>query len=510
MKHSSQRLVLAIDLGSGGPKIGYVTVRGEPVWWHYERGDALGGAEAQDPNDWWDIIVKRAREGLSQPDVIADNVIGVAVTGQWSSTVPVDEHGEPVSDCLMWSDTAGAAHSQQLFGGPVAGYSPRVLASWIRRSGGAPSPTGSDPISHMLHLDRDLPEVAKHARWYLEPVDQLTMRFTGIAAASPMSMTGAWLTDNRDLSRVQYDPVLLKLSGLNSEKLPPLVQSGSIIGPILPEVADLIGLPHSVQVITGAPDLQNAIVASGNIEPLQAHISLGTSSWISCPVTKKKTDIFSQIAAIPGIGDGYYVMVNNQDNAGRALEWFRSTLMPHASYTEIADLTAQSPAGANSVIFAPWLSGERSPVDDRHARGGFHNISLTSTTADLTRAVLEGVAMNMRWLLGAAEKFAGSRFDSIRLIGGGAQIDIWCQILADVCDRRIERVENPLVSGLRGAGLYFGLQSGAVTRNEIRELVPIDRIFEPQSETRAIYEALMFEFPQLHRNNKKMFVRLNR
>lgn len=509
MTDPAQHIVLAIDLGSGGPKIGYVTVRGETLWWHYERGDALGGAEAQNPNDWWNVIVKHAREGLADAAVDASRVVGVAITGQWSSTVPVDERGEPVAPCLMWSDTSGAAHSKQQFGGPVAGYSPKVLAAWIRRSGGAPSPTGSDPISHMLHLDRDLSELAAKARWHMEPVDQLTMRFTGVAAASPMSMTGAWLTDNRDLNRTDYDPVLVQMSGVNAQKLPPLRPSGSIIGPILPEVADLIGLPHSVQVITGAPDLQNAAVASGSIEPLQAHISLGTSSWISCPLTKKKTDVISQIASVPGIGDGNYLMANNQDNAGRALEWFRNTVMPEASYADMQELAALAPAGCYGVMFTPWLSGERSPVDDRYARAGFHNVSLCATRADLTRAVMEGVAMNLRWLLASAEKFAGTRFESIRLMGGGAQLEVWCQILADVCDRRLERVENPLVAGLRGAGIYFGLQTGAITRAEVRELVPVDRVFEPQPQHREVYDRLFAEFPKLHRNNKRMFASLN-
>ena len=236
MTAPAQQLVLAIDLGSGGPKIGYVTVTGEPVWWHYERGDAVGGARTQNPNDWWDVIVKHAQEGLTQPNVTAKSVVGIAVTGQWSSTIPVDENGLPVAECLMWSDTHGAAHSQRMFGGPVAGYSPRALATWIRRSGGMPSHAGSDPISHMLHLDRDLPEVAARARWYMEPVDQVTMRFTGIAAASPMSMTGAWLTDNRDLSEVAYDPVLVDAAGIDANKLPPLVPSGSVVGPILGHV----------------------------------------------------------------------------------------------------------------------------------------------------------------------------------------------------------------------------------------------------------------------------------
>ena len=178
------RLVLAVDLGSGGPKVGYVTTTGEPVWWWHERTDAVTGAEVQDAEEWWTTIVAAARRGIVEGGVDGAAVVGVAVTGQWASTVPVDASGRPVAECLMWSDTRGAEHSGAAFGGPVAGYSARALATWLRRSGGIPSPTGADPVAHMLHLDRDRPEVAAAARWYLEPVDYLTMRFTGVAAAT--------------------------------------------------------------------------------------------------------------------------------------------------------------------------------------------------------------------------------------------------------------------------------------------------------------------------------------
>ena len=503
------RLVLAVDLGSGGPKVGYVTTTGEPVWWWHERTDAVTGAEVQDAEEWWTTIVAAARRGIVEGGVDGAAVVGVAVTGQWASTVPVDASGRPVAECLMWSDTRGAEHSGAAFGGPVAGYSARALATWLRRSGGIPSPTGADPVAHMLHLDRDRPEVAAAARWYLEPVDYLTMRFTGVAAATSMSMTAAWLTDNRDLEVLAYDPTLVRLAGVNPDRLPPLVASGSVVGTVLPEVAAAIGIPADARVVTGTPDLHNATVASGCVTSLRPHLSLGTSAWISCPVPAKKSDVIRQMASIPGLGDGQYLLANNQDSAGRALEWFRAAVAPESSYAEIEALAATSPPGANRVLFTPWLTGERSPIDDRRARGGFHNVSLDSTRADLARAVLEGVALNLRWLLGGAEKFAGTRFDPIRVLGGGARMDLWCQVLADVCDRTLERVADPLVGGLRGCGLYVGLALGDVTADRLADLVPVDRVFTPDPATRATYDALFREFPGLHAHNKRMFARLN-
>ncbi|MEZ5098073.1 MAG: FGGY-family carbohydrate kinase [Nocardioides sp.] len=500
--------VLAVDLGSGGPKVGFVSLVGEPVWWWYERGDALGGAAVQDAEDWWQTISAVARRGRVEAGLASDDVVGVAVTGQWASTVPVDEHGRPVAECLMWSDTRGAEHSRRRFSGPVAGYHPRMLATWLRRSGGIPNPSGADPVAHMLHLSHDRPDVA--ARWYLEPVDYLTMRFTGLPAATAMSMTAAWLTDNRDLSRLGYDPTLVRLAGVDASRLPPLVPSGSVIGRVLPEVAAELGISRRAEVVTGAPDLHNAAIAAGAVKLHQAHVSLGTSAWVSCPVPAKKTDVVRQLASVPGIGDGHYLLANNQDNAGRALEWFRAAYAPDLSFPELEALAGAVAPGSGGVLFTPWLTGERSPIDDRYARGGFHNLSLETGRAELARAVLEGVAFNLRWLLEGAERFTGRRLDRLRLIGGGAQMDVWCQILADVCDRTFERVRDPLVGGLRGAALTVGLATGAVHPEELRDLVPVDRVFTPDPGTRAAYDRLFGQFPALYKRQRPLFAALNR
>jgi xylulokinase len=173
-------------------------------------------------------------------------------------------------------------------------------------------------------------------------------------------------------------------------------------------------------------------------------------------------------------------------------------------------LAAQAPAGSGDVLFTPWLAGERSPVDDHFARGGFHNVSLDTTRAQLVRAVLEGVAYNSRWLHGAVERFVGRRLDPVRVLGGGAQSDVWCQIHADVQQRTMQRVDSPLHASLRGAALFAALTMGDVTLEELSELVPIDATFEPHADATAVYDRLYDEFPKLYRTQKSMFARLNR
>ncbi|HET8592776.1 MAG TPA: FGGY-family carbohydrate kinase [Solirubrobacterales bacterium] len=509
---SDDRFVLAIDLGSGALKVGAVTIAGEVgAVSEAEIGTERPGpgAAVQDAAGWWEMVREHSRKVLM--GIPADRVVAVSCTGQWASTVPVDGDGIPVGPCVTWLDTRGARHSREVVGGPLMGYAPGAIAAWIRRSGGIPSPHGGDPVSHMLLIEREQPEVAAATRWYMEPVDYLTMRFTGRAAATHASMSAAWLTDNRHLDRLEYDSALVQRAGLLPEKLPPLVETGSIVGGVLPGVAAELGIDPGARVVTGSPDLHSAAVGTGAIREGEPHMTISTTSWISLPFPKKKTDAIRSIATVPGLDSRSYLVANNHEAAGLCLRWLRGALHTGepADFERLVELAETAPPGSGGVIFTPWIAGERSPVDDRNARGGFHNLSASTTNAELIRAVLEGVAYNSRWLNKAVERFAGIRLDPIRIFGGGAIPDLWCQIHADVMERTIERVAHPLHTNIRGAALLAALALGAVDRGEVRALVPVDRVFHPDPAVKEAYDRLYAEFPGLYKAQRKMFARLN-
>jgi xylulokinase len=400
----------------------------------------------------------------------------------------------------------------------VAGYRPGAALAWVRRSGGAPSASGDDPIGHLRHLQGGAPGSAgtPEARWFLEPVDYLSMCFTGTAAASHASMVGAWLTDNRHLDVLVYDPVLVRLSGVDAGRLPPLRSTGSVVGTVLPEVASELGLPAGVPVVTGIPDLHSAACGAGAVRDFEAHLAVSTSAWIGAPVPFKRTDPFRQIASVPGLRPDRYLIADNHESGGACLDWVCGVLPDlvdpagRPDFAAATALAAGSSPGAADVLFTPWLRGERSPVDDRRARAGFHNLSLATDRADLARAVLEGVAFNNRWLHDAVEHFARRRLDPLRMVGGGAQSDLWCQIHADVMDRTIERVASPLLANLRGAALFAGLALGSVSPAQVRGLVEVDAVFAPNPAHRNTYDRLFREFPRLYRAQRGMFSRLNR
>ena len=143
-----ERYVLAIDLGTGGPKVGFVSLGGRLAWQEHTRVETRwigSGGAVQDANEWWAAICDATRRGLASGAVAPAAVVAVCVTGMWACTVPVDEAGEPVGEAQLWMDSRGGPYSKKVIGGPVAGYAPRPALQWIHRSGGAPSTSGADP-----------------------------------------------------------------------------------------------------------------------------------------------------------------------------------------------------------------------------------------------------------------------------------------------------------------------------------------------------------------------------
>ena len=256
-------------------------------------------------------------------------------------------------------------------------------------------------------------------------------------------------------------------------------------------------------------DVLAAAIGSGAVLDFEPHLCVGTSSWLTCHVPLKKTDLQHNMASLPAAVPGRYLVANEQESAGLCLTRLKDLLLAE-SYGELDRLAETAPAGSGGLIFTPWLNGERTPVDDSLVRGGFFNQSLQTTRVDVVRVVLEGVAYNSRWLLTHVERFVKHRFEALRMIGGGATSDVWCQILADVLGRPILRVEHPVFAGARGAALQAGLALGDVEVEEIGALVPVAGTFEPRDGIRAVYDRLYPEFVNLYRRTKPIYARLNR
>ncbi len=497
--------VLAIDLGTSGPKVALVDTSGEMLACTSEtttlRLFADGGAE-QDPEDWWRAIIAATRRLWAQGHDPA-GVVAVAVTSQWAGTVAVSKDGAPLHPAIVWMDTRGAKYIPALVGGlvRVQGYSAGKLARWIAKTGGIPSLGGKEPIAHIQFLRHERPEVYRAAHMFLEPKDWLNARLCGRMCASIDSIALHWVTDNRDIHRVGYDDRLLEMAGIDRRRLPELVRATDAIGTLTARAADDLGLGRDVRVFGGTPDVQSAAVGSGAVRDFEPHLYIGTSSWLSCHVPFKKTDILRNVASLPSALPGRYFAANSQETAGACVNWLRDAVLwprdslddtpaPPDALARIDALAASVQPGADGVVFTPWLVGERCPSADPDARAGFANVSLRTTRGHLCRAVLEGVALNTRWLLEAVEHFTARKLEPIRMIGGGASSALWCQIHADVLGREIVQVRDPVQCNARGAAFIALLGLGRLRVDEIGHKVPIAARLVPNRRLAARYDAL--------------------
>ena len=325
----------------------------------------------------------------------------------------------------------------------VDGYDILRVPRWLRITGGAPTLAGKDPIGHILYIKRKFPDVYQRTYKFLDVVDYIDYRLTGKFVATIDTKAISWMTDVRDLRRINYHEGLIREWGIDREKLPGLVRCIDVIGELKPEVAAELGLRPGVQVVAGAYDLPAAAVGSGAVEDFAAHLSLATSSFVTVHVPYKKTDLNHMIASLPCALPDRYLLLAEQEAAGANLTFLRDNILYHKDamlnvnppshyFAALNEVAASVPPGSNGVVYTPWIYGERAPVEDAWIRAGFQNLSLSNTRADMVRAVLEGVAFNTRWILGPVEKFCGRVMSPINVVGGGANSDLWCQIHADV------------------------------------------------------------------------------
>lgn len=520
------RCVLAIDLGSGGPKAAVVSEEGEILG----RGRAAvstqllpnGGVE-QLPEEWWHAVRTAAKAAIAGSPLPAEAIVAVACTSQWSVTTPIDRDGNALTPAVHWMDARGARHSQRVTDGrlKIEGYGLLSLWHWIRLTGGIPPHSGADSLSHILFIKHERPEIYARTHKFLEPSDYINLRLSGRAVSSAVTAFPLLLTDNRDAKHIHYSDFLLRRTGIDREKLPDILAVGSVVGTILPAVAEDWGLAPNTQVVTGTGDSQAAVLGSGAVGDFEAHLCIGTSSWLTCHVPFKKTDVFHSLATMPAAIAGRNMVVAEQGPAGKCLDCLIDRwLVPERdrvrldgssnAHERLLAEAAKVPAGSEGLLFLPWLNGAGPPTGDSEIRGGFLNQCLHTGREHAVRAVLEGVGYNLRWLAHHVERFIGRRIDALNFIGGGARSELWCQILADILQRELRQVEEPSYAIARGAAFYAMLSLGILAPNDLTRKVRIAKTYIPDARHRLVYSGLHDEFLRVYRANRRSFARLGK
>ncbi|NIS81180.1 MAG: xylulose kinase [Anaerolineales bacterium] len=526
MSAPEDKHILAIDLGTSAAKVALFTIFGEVIGWEAED-IALqilpnGGAE-QNPEDWWSTIMRTSKRLLGRDLVPKESVVAVCAVTSGCGTLPVDQDGNPLMNAMLWLDSRGSELVKERISGWInlEGYNLLKMFRWIRITGGMPSPSGKDLVGHTLYIKHAFPEIYHQTDKLLDVLDYIDFRLTGRLITTGDVKAIGWVVDARDPENITYHDGMLKEWGIERQMLPEIKRCVDVIGDLKPDVADELGLNREVKVVAGSFDLPAAAVGSGAVEDFAAHLSLATSAFITVHVPFKKTDVFHSIASLPCAIPNRYLLLVAQEAGGVNLTFLRDNILFHRDalldvdkpedfFQALNTIAESAPPGCKRLIYTPWIYGERAPVEDPTIRAGVHNLSLQHTRADLVRAVLEGVAFNSRWVIDAVDTFCGRPMNPINVVGGGANSNLWCQIYADILNRTIRQVRDPLQATARGAAFIAAVGLGYLQFEDIPKHIQFQHIYEPNPENRNLYDKMFTEFVNIYKRNKGIYRRLNR
>lgn len=481
--------LLGVDVGTSGVKALLIDFSGavlasasesyplytpQPLW-----------AE-QNPDDWWQATCTAIRRVLAQAGVDAAQVRAVGLSGQMHGSVFLDERGESIRPALLWCDQRTAAE--------CAWITERVGEQQVLQTTLNPVLTGFQ-AGKILWLRRHEPENYARVRHVLLPKDFIRYRLTGALATEVSDASGTALFD---VPRRDWAYAMLETLELPREWFPKAYESPEITGRITAQAAQATGLAEGTPVVGGAGDQAAGAVGVGVVQEGYASVSVGTSGVVFAHLQQPQVDpqyrTHTFCHAVPGAWHIMGVMLM----AGGALHWYRETFAPEVPFDALVRDAESVPPGAEGLLFAPYLSGERTPYLDPQARGAFVGLTLAHTRAHGTRAVLEGVAFGLRDSLEILQAM-GVPLRELRLTGGGAKSPLWRSILASVFGQPVQTLqaeEGPaygvaLLAGV-GIGVWNSVPEACAATLQLADTT------DPDPDAQAVYERLYPRYRQLY------------
>jgi len=444
-----------------------------------------GWAE-QPPEDWWRAAQEALRRiAVAVRDAGGEEIVGIGLTGQMHGAVFLDANDAVIRPALLWNDQRTEAQCREI--------TERVGAARLLAVAGNPALTGFQ-APKILWLREAEPENYARVASVLLPKDYIRLLLTGERATDASDASGTLLLDVRARD---WSPEILAALDIPREWLPHVYEGPEIAGRLLPSVAETLGLPSGIPVAAGGGDNAAAAIGTGVITEGIVSVSVGTSGVVFAHTDTFTPDPSGRIHAFCHAVPGAYHLMAVTLSAGGSLRWWRDMLGNDANYDTLAAAAGAIPAGAEGLVFLPYLTGERTPHLDPSARGAFVGLTARHTQAHLTRAVMEGVVFSLRAGLEIMREL-GVLVGEVRATGGGARNPLWRQLQADICAIPVHRTvaeEGPAL----GAALLGGVAAGvyrdvAEACNTVRLHPDVDapdparlRVYD---DTYAVYQSL--------------------
>ena len=453
--NSSARYVIGIDVGTGGTRAVLVDDKGEVLasatGEHAHFASPRNGWAEQDPHDWWKACKQALVKLIRENNVSAAQIAAVGLTGQMHGAVLLDENDEVLRPALIWCDQRTQEECDEL--NQTVG--PKRLVELTSN----PALTNFT-LTKLMWVRTHEPEIWKRFRSFLLPKDYIRMRMTGVRATDVSDASGTLLLD---VAHRRWSQEMLKATHLDASCLPQLFESPEITGKITASAAAETGLAEGTPVVAGAGDQAAGAIGMGIVKAGDVSATIGTSGVVFAstdqPFLDPRGRLHTFCHAIP---NRWHVMGVTQA-AGLSFRWFRdnfgtlpgSTGDPYDSLTQEA---AAIPPGADGVLWAPYLMGERTPHLDSEVRGALIGLAASHGRGHIIRAILEGVAFSLKDSLTIFAEI-GVPVNDIRLGGGGAISPLWRQIQADVYAQPVSKLAAEQ-GGAHGAAILAGVGAG--------------------------------------------------
>ncbi len=483
--------ILAHDLGTTGNKASLYDRLGKVIastFYGYGVDYPQPNWVEQNPQDWWQAVCVSTRQLLEISHTQAQEIAAVSFSGQMMGAVAVDRSGQPLRTAIIWADTRAVPQAQRLI--------ERVgMEATYRITGHRASPSYSG--AKIRWIKDHQPELYAQAHKFLHAKDFIVMRLTGNFVTDLSDASGMNLVD---LNTKDWSPALIEALELHLEKLPELHASTDVVGQVTKQAAEDTGLAAGTPVVIGGGDGPCASVGAGVVRQGSAYNYIGSSSWIGIatpePIFDPALRTFTFFHLVPGM----FTPIGTMQAAGGSYQWLRDNFcLPEKdaaetlkiSPYELMNLQAEkSKPGANGLLFFPYLLGERSPYWNPDARGAFFGLTMAHNRADIVRATLEGITLNLRTIL---ESFwdQGAQIEAMRVIGGGANGRIWRQIMADIYGIPVQRPALLSEATSFGAAVAGGVGVGLFKDFSLaEELTPVVDVTLPDASLKPLYDRL--------------------
>ncbi|WP_428508951.1 xylulokinase [Roseateles sp.] len=442
--------VISYDFGTGGVKACLFDSKAKLISFSFESYETRYPAanyREQSPAHWWQAFVKSTRNLLSGSNVNREEIISLGVSGHSLGLIPLSEGGRLLMEWTpIWSDSRADKEADAFF----EGYS---QLEWYLTSGNG-FPPAHYPLFKLMWLRENEPEVFEKMAIFLGTKDYLNYLLTGKLATdySYASGSGAY-----DLNGWCYSLSILDAANIPKRLFPEIYPSDHVLGTLLPEVADQLGLPNTVKVVVGGVDNSCMALGAGNTADGKAYNSLGSSSWIAVSSKEPILDVNTKPFVFAHVLPELFTSAAAIFSAGTSLNWYKQQVVDRfvhqVDFDALTEEAKLSPPGANGVVFIPHLAGGSSLDLTPKVKGGFFGLELKHTKSDMTRAVFEGITFGLRVALDAladVQKFE----DRIRIVGGGGKNEFWMQLFANVFNLKVQTTSvNQQCAALGAAAL---------------------------------------------------------